>query len=116
LPSAPCQAFLERGEQSFTLQDAKDLLSKWSVAFTLMFHCESFVLDTVRTSTKAFLNADTFRLDKAYGFQEGHIVPAGAFPIGEYRLEAVVEFEGSVRFETPIDFYIDPSDSTTCTE
>jgi hypothetical protein len=52
----------------------------------------------------------------AYGFQVGQIVPAGAFPVGEHTLEAVVEFERSVRFETSIDFYIDPSDSTTCTE
>jgi hypothetical protein len=108
--------FYEGGDKPFTIQDAEDLLSKWSVTFTLTFRGESFVLDAVRTSTRAFLNPDPFGFEKAYGFQEGKIVRAGAFPVGEYTLEAVVEFEGSVRFETCINFYVDPSDSTTCTE
>ena len=108
--------FFEGGDQSFNIQDAKELLSKWSVTFTLISRGESFVLDTVRTSTRAFLNPDPFGFEKAYGFQEGQIVPAGAFPIGEYTLEAIVEFDGGVQFETSIDFYIDPSDSATCAE
>ena len=108
--------FFEGGDQSFTIQDAEDLLSKWSVTFILIFHGESVVLDTVRTSTRALLNPDPFGFEKAYGFQQGHIVPAGTFPLGGYTLEAVVEFDGAVRFESSIDFSVDASDSTTCTE
>ncbi len=108
--------FFEGGDQSFTIQDADDLLSKWNATFTLVFHGESSVLDTVRTSTRAFLNPDTFGWDKAYGFQQGQIVPAGAFPVGEFTLEAVVEFDGAVRFESSIDFFVDASDSAACTE
>ena len=62
------------------------------------------------------MNPVPFGFDKAYGFQEGQIVPAGAFPVGEYTLEAVVEYDGSVQFETSIQFFMDPSDSTTCAE
>ena len=108
--------FFEGGDKSFTIQDAEDLLSRWNVTFTLIFRGESFMLDTVRTSTRAFLNPDPFGFEKAYGFQQGHIVPAGAFPLGGYTLEAVVEFDGAVRFESSIDFSVDASDSTTCTE
>ena len=108
--------FFEGGDKSFTIQDAEDLLSKWGVTFTLVFRGESFVLDTVRTSTRAFLNPDPFGFEKAYGFQQGHIVPAGAFPIGEYTLEAAVEFDGTVQFEPSISFFVDPSDSAACTE
>ena len=107
--------FFEGGDKSFTIQDAEDLLSKWGVTFTLVFRGESFVLDTVRTSTRAFLNPDPFGFEKAYGYQQGHIVPAGAFPIGDYTLEAVVEFDGAVQFETSISFFVDPSDSAACT-
>lgn len=108
--------FFEGGDQSFNMQDAEEILSRWNATLTLTLAGESDVLDTIQTATKPLLLMEDYGFDKVYGFQVGQIVPAGAFPIGEYTLAVVVEFDGTLWFESSIQFFIDPSGSATCAQ
>ena len=106
----------EGGDQSFTIQDAEEILSRWNFTFILTFYGESAVLDTVQTATKPLLFWEDLGFDNVYGFQEGRIVSPDEIAVGEYTLTVVAEFDGTVWFENSIQFFVDPSDSPTCTE
>jgi hypothetical protein len=103
------------GDESFSRQDAEEILSQFHLAFTLTLNGDSMVLDSVRTAIKPVLAWDWFYWDNVYGFQEGAIMSPDRLGVGEYGLTVAYEFDGST-YEDTIQFFIDPSDSTTCTE
>jgi hypothetical protein len=102
------------GDQSFSRQDAEGL-SGISLSFTLAHNGSSEALDTVRTPIKRILAPGFFGWDKGYGFQEGKIMSPDELGVGEYTLTVVSEIGGST-YETSNQFFIDPSDSVTCSE
>jgi hypothetical protein len=103
------------GDESFSRQDAEELLSQVNLIFTLTLNGDSMVLDTVRTAIKPVLAWDWFDWDNVYGFQEGAIMSPDRLGVGEYDLTVAYEFDGST-YEDTIQFFIDPSDSAACTE
>jgi hypothetical protein len=107
--------FTAGGDQSFSRQDAEELFSPMSLSFTLTIDGVPVVLDTVRTAVKPVLAWDEFDWDNVYGFQEGRIMSPDELGVGEYILTVVWEFAGS-SVELSSQFFIDPSDSPTCTE
>ena len=103
------------GDQAFSRQDAGELLSLVSLTFTLTREGESAVLDTRRTAIKAWLGWEDAGFEKIYGFQEGRILSPEELGVGEYTLAVDYEVDGlSLKFSSR--FFIDPSDSATCTE
>lgn len=107
--------FIAGGDQSFGRQDAEELLSQVGLSFTLTLAGESMVLDTVRTAVKPVLAWESFGWDNVYGFQEGRILSPDELGVGEYTLTVVYEFDASI-YDNSIQFFIDPSDSATCSE
>ncbi len=107
--------FVAGGDQSFSRQDAEELLSLVDLTFTLTLDGEPVTLDTLRTAIKPVLAWEEFGWDRIYGFQEGRIVSPDELGVGEYTLTVVYEFAGS-SYELSSQFFIDPSDSPTCAE
>ena len=103
------------GAKSFTRQDAAESLSGISMSFSLTGDGYSGVLDTVRTPIKPLLAPEFFGWDVGYGFQEGRVMSPDELGVGEYTLTVLCEINGS-SFPLTSQFYIDPSNSSTCTE
>lgn len=101
----------EGGDQSYKLQDASDYFSQVGLSFTL----DGDPLSTERTSVKRFLEPENFGLEVAYGFQEGKIMSPDELEVGEYTLTLSIEDPVYGDEELTITFFIDDSDSTTCT-
>lgn len=103
------------GDQTFGRQDAEELLSQVDLSFTLTLAGESMKLDTIRTAVKPVLLWESFGWDNVSWFQEGSILPPNRLGVGEYTLTVLCEVNGW-SFPLTSQFYIDPSDSSTCIE
>ena len=103
-------ALFDGGDSSYKMKDAQERFSNVNITFTL----DGEPLSTDRTSVKRFLKPESFGLDVAYGFQEGKILSPDELGVGIHKLNVIVSPPET--FEGEIDFYVDPSDSTTCSQ
>lgn len=103
-------ADFEGGDQSFTREEAESILSSVSTEFTL----DGESLSTERTAIKRLLEPESFGFDEAYAFQEGVIMSPDELGVGEHFFVVQVDLPDGI-LEFPINFFIDPSDSETCT-
>ena len=104
-------ALFNGGDQSYTKQEAVSILSP----ITMDFIIDGVSLATDQTPIKRFLEPEAFGFEKAFGFQEGVIMAPGELGVGEHAFVVVIEDPILGTRQLSIQFFIDSSDSETCT-
>jgi hypothetical protein len=104
--------YLDGGDKSYTLKDAIAFLSPVVVSFTL----DGVPLAGDRTPIKRFLAPERLGLDEAYGFQAGRIMSPDELSVGTHALGVVFHDPVYGDFADGIQFFVDPSNSVTCSQ
>jgi hypothetical protein len=95
----------ERGDRSFSIQDAKELLDPLTFGFIL----DGNVLPTERTSIKSFHEPGSF--EKAFYFNQGVVLSPSALTVGSHTL---VETGAGGTVTDQITFHIDAPGTGAC--
>ncbi|WP_328989004.1 hypothetical protein OG394_22525 [Kribbella sp. NBC_01245] len=105
-------ADIEGGDNSFSRQDAEDIMQGLTISFSL----DGNPLETTRTAIRRFLDPRAFGLDAAYYFQQGRIMAPADLSVGQHQLEVdVSDSTGQQTFHDAITFTIDASGTGACT-
>jgi hypothetical protein len=105
-------AQFDGGDKSYTRKDAIAYVSQVVVSFTL----DGVPLAGDRTPIKRFLAPQGFGLDEAYGFQAGRIMSPDELSVGAHALGVTVHDPVYGDYADGIQFFVDPSNSVTCSQ
>ncbi|HST84361.1 MAG TPA: hypothetical protein VLL08_21670 [Kineosporiaceae bacterium] len=102
-------AWIEGGDASFDMQDAKAIMNPVTIEFVL----DGASLPTERTAIKRFLAPERFDMAEAYYFQQGAVLSPSALAVGSHTLaETDTSIYGT--FTDQITFYIDAPGTGAC--